>query len=336
MVHVMARDPGLLPRVAWGSAIHAPIVRAALVGALAASCTPTVKPPLPPPDPGPVAKLERPRPSVGPGRHVVVGEMCPQGAGGRPAVAPLVMRTLAWTDNADEVGAAIERGSVPRFSVFGTDGKLAGAFDTLGLVDVTGGPDVASGTYTGASPCTGDVVAKPANAAAGGQVATRSEDPACGKATGGCGLAVGEITRADEPLDTTPYATGGACISGDQLAVDIDGDGRIESFPLAGMLDGIRGPAQEWTASPMLGAACTPKFSLYDIRLAPEPEPGKPVDAKAVVMVDVLGVIDLDGDGRKEIVLAQRFPTVRSIVVYTATSSPQRLELAGEGASFSH
>lgn len=347
MVHVMARDPGLPPRVAWGSAIHspiAPVARAAvarfvpfaLASAVLAGCGPTVKPPMPPPDPGPVAKVERPRPSVGPGRHVVVGEMCPQGAGGRPAVAPLVMRTLSWTDSADEVGAAVERGSVPRFSVFGTDGRLAGAFDTLGLVDVTGGAPVASGTYAGASPCTGEVAAKPGNATAGGQVATRAEDPACGKATGGCGLAVGELTQSGEPPDTTPFTTGGACISGDQLAVDIDGDGRVESFPLAGMLDGIRGPAQEWTASPMLGAACTPKFQLYDIRLAPEPDPGKPVDAKAVVMVDVLGVIDLDGDGKKELVLAQRFPNVRSIVVYTATSSAQRLELAGEAASFPH
>ena len=51
-------------------------------------------------------------------------------------------------------------------------------------------------------------------------------------------------------------------------------------------------------------------------------------------MLDVLGVVDLDGDGRKELVLALRFPTVRTIVVYTAPSSAQRLELAGEAQSF--
>ena len=50
----------------------------------------------------------------------------------------------------------------------------------------------------------------------------------------------------------------------------------------------------------------------------------------------LLGVVDLDGDGRKEIVLALRFPTVRTIVVYSATSSPQRLELVGEAQSFQH
>jgi hypothetical protein len=53
-----------------------------------------------------------------------------------------------------------------------------------------------------------------------------------------------------------------------------------------------------------------------------------------MVTVDVLAVIDLDADGRRELILAMRFPTVRSIVVYTATDSPQRLELAGEGQSF--
>lgn len=322
MVRAMPRDRGRVPRVAWLVTI--------------AACAPTVKPPLPPPEPGPVARMEPAHPSVGPGRHVVVGEMCPQGAGGRPAVAPLVMRELSWSDNAQEIGSTVEQGSVPRFVVFGTDGKLAGAFDTLGLVDVAGAGPVASGTYTGASPCTYDAGAKPA----AGQVVTRAEQPGCMAATGGCGLAVGDISRPDEPPDVPPFATGGACLSGDQLAVDIDGDGRIESFPLAGVLDGIRGPAQEWTASPTASptatATCKPQFQLYGIPLAATPDPGKSVDPKSTVTLDLLGVVDLDGDGRQELVLALRFATVRSIVVYTATASPERLELAGEGTPFTH
>ncbi|HWU88235.1 MAG TPA: hypothetical protein VN253_13200, partial [Kofleriaceae bacterium] len=67
-----------------------------------------------------------PRPKAGVGRQVVVGEMCPQAAGGRPAVAPLVMRSGTWTDAAAELANAVERGSVPRFAVFGVDGKVAG------------------------------------------------------------------------------------------------------------------------------------------------------------------------------------------------------------------
>jgi len=237
---------------------------------------------------------------------------------------------VQWIDAAAEVGATVERGSVPRFVVFGTDGKTAGTFDTLGLVDVGLNQPIASGTYVGASPCTRGVTARPD----AGQLSTREEDPKCGAVTGGCGLAVGEITHPDETGPIPSFTTGGACLSGDQIAVDIDGDGLIESFPLSGMLDGIRGPAAEWSASPTAKAACTPQFQLYDIKLAAEPEPGKAYDPKAVVYADVLGVVDLDGDGRRELVIALRFATVRSVVVFSALSSPQRLELVGEATSF--
>ena len=51
---------------------------------------------------------------------------------------------------------------------------------------------------------------------------------------------------------------------------------QAESFPLAGLLDGIRGPNAEWTASPNAAPDCTPQFQLYDVHLAAEPEAGKP------------------------------------------------------------
>ena len=70
------------------------------------------------------------------------------------------------------------------------------------------------------------------------------------------------------------------------------------------------------------------------MKLALPPEPGKPVDTKSIVVLDVLGVVDLDGDGLKELVLALRFPTIRTVVVYAPTGSAQRLELVGEGQSF--
>ena len=142
------------------------------------------------------------------------------------------------------------------------------------------------------------------------------------------------LCRSDDPPVTPAYSTGGACLTGDALAVDIDGDGAVETFPLSGVLDGIRGPAQEWSATRSAKTACTPKFTLYDVRLAPEAEPGKSPDARAVVMLDLLGAIDLDGDGRKELVVALRFPTVRTVVVYSARNSPERLELVGEAQSF--
>jgi hypothetical protein len=313
----MAFDRGLAGGVAWLTLIVA--------------CGPTVKPASPAAEPDPVVSAHRPI-QVAPGaRRVVVGEMCLQGAGGRPAVSPMFMRGVGWTDTAAEVTATVERGSVPRFVVFGVDGKPAGTFDTIGLVDIGLGQSVASGAYVGGAPCTYAVDAKPK--AGGAAVDTRGEDPACGPITRGCGIAVGEVTRPDEPAETPVWTTGGACMSGNELAVDIDGDGTLESFPITSVLDGIRAPASEWSASATATATCKPTFHIYDLKLAPEPRPGKPPE-KGLVTVDVLAVVDLDGDGRKELVLAMRFPTVRTIAVYTATSSPQRLELAGEAPAY--
>ena len=307
----MAIDPGKLARVAWF-----------LVLAAFWACGPRVRPDTPFPE-EPTVRRERSPAPLKTGRQVVVGELCLRGAAGRPAVAPLLERTMQWTDTPAELANAVERGSVPRFAGFGVDGKIAGLFDTVGLAEISLGQSVASGTYVGGAPCSSD--------AGSGQ---RTEDPACTAATNGCGLAVAEMARPGDPPETPAYQVGGACLTGDALAVDIDGDGAVESFPLAGVLDGIRGPAQEWSASQNGKPPCAPKFALYDIRLAPEAEPGKPADARAVVMLDLLGVIDLDGDGRNELVIALRFPTVRTVVVYTASSSPQRLELAGEAQSF--
>jgi hypothetical protein len=318
MVHAMARDRGKLPPVAWVVAV----VGLGVPGALGA-CHPSVRPDVPFPEETVAHTPQRPQPPEAPGRKIVVGELCPQGAAGRPAVAPLVMRATQWIDAVAELTGAVERGSTPRFVAFGTDGKVAGLFDTVGLADIALGQSVAAGTYVGGPPCSAEA----------GR-AQRSDDAACQRATRGCGLAVAELTRPDDPPTSPTYATGGACVDSDALAVDIDGDGVVEWFPLSGVLDGIRGPAQEWSANQNLKPTCTPAFTLYDVKLVPERDPGKPADPKAVVTLDLLGVVDLDGDGHKELVLALRFPTVRTVVVYSATSSPRRLELVGEGQSF--
>lgn len=322
MVHPMVgNDRGPASGVAWSSAPNGSIT-AALVIALVA-CGPTVRPEGPLEKPTPIVRNERPRPPVTSGRHLVIGEMCPQGAAGRPAVAPIVMRTTSWSDAAQELTNLVERGAVPRFFVFGVDGKQAGTFETVGAADIGLSQSVAAGTYLGAPPCTAD--------AGKGQ---RIEDVKCVPATAGCGLAIGPIARTDDPPEAPEWNTGGACLAGDAIAVDIDGDNAAELFPLASVLDGVRSPSEEWTAGPVAGAACKPTFELFDIRLAPPVEPGKAPDPKHVVKLDLLGVLDLDGDGRRELVIALTFPTVRTIVIYTATGSPQRLELAGEGTSF--
>lgn len=319
MVHAMARDHGSQLRVAWlGAGVGAALAFLA--------CRPQVRPDQPFPEEAEVTPgARRPvgPPSARAERQLVVGEMCPQGAAGRPAIAPLVMRALEWVDTPAELTNAVERGSTPRFSVFGSDGKVAGVFDTVGLADLALGQSVAAGTYVGAAPCSAD--------AGGGQ---RTEDPACAAATRGCGLAVAELARPDDPPPNPVFATDGACATADALAVDVDHDGAVEWFPLAGILDSIRGPAQEWSASQNAKPACAPKFTQYGIVLAGAAEPGKPANPKAVVLLDLLGVVDLDGDGRSELVIALRFPAARTIVVYGAPRSPGRLELLGEAQSF--
>jgi hypothetical protein len=315
MVHTMAYDP-------WSRWRVASLV--ALIG-----CGPTVHPEAPGPGPGGFRPVAHQTAAVAGGRQVVVGEMCPQGVAGRPGIAPLVARQVQWGDAAADLSALVERGSAPRFVVFGVDGKQAGVFDTMGTADIGLPQAAAAGAYTGASPCTRDD-----GAGAGAAGDHRVEDPRCGQATSGCGLAVAAIVRPDDPAQAPAYTTGGACLSGDALAIDVDGDGKPESFPLADLLDGVRGPAAEWSASAEAAAVCAPSFTLYGVALKPEAEGGKPADPKYTVTLDVLGVLDLDGDGRREVVLALRFATVRTVVVYAATGSPGRLELVGEAPSF--
>src|SRR5882724_10924496 len=137
MVHAMANDRGALPRVAWFLAV---------ASAAAASCGPRVQPDHPFPEEA-VEHRERTPAAVSPGRHVMVGELCPKGAAGRPAIAPLMMRTTQWIDTPVEVINAVERGDTPRFAVFGVDGKPAGLFDAVGVADLPLGQSVASGTY---------------------------------------------------------------------------------------------------------------------------------------------------------------------------------------------
>ena len=313
MVKRMPTDLANRPRVAWLVAITCTSALGAMgaMGAMA-GCGPVVRP-NDPVDPNPAVARPRLAHAGASGAQVIVGEICPQGAGGRPAIAPIAMHEVGWSDAELDLDNAIERGSVQRFGVYGVDGKLAGAFDTLGLADIAPGVAVASGTYVGGPPCS-------SGGGAGGQ---RMPEPACGPIATGCGLAVGILGRPDNPPESPVLATGGACLQGgDSLAVDIDGDGSMELFPLASLLDGARGPAQEWTAAPVVGASCTPSFTLFGVALTPEAQ------------LSVMGVLDLDGDGRVEVVVALQFPTVRTIAIYTATGSPQRLELAGEGEAF--
>lgn len=188
------------------------------------ACGPTVRPDGPGGEPGPpVAPPSLDKPRSRPGRQVLVGEMCPTGAAGRPGVAPLIVRGVQWSDAADAVSDPIERGLASKFAVLGFDGARAGVFESLGAADAGLPQDVAAGTYLGSSPCTHET-----------SKGVRSEDVQCNKSMRGCGLAIAEVGHGDDLPPT--IQPGGACMAGDLLVADIDGDGRPEAFPIADFL----------------------------------------------------------------------------------------------------
>src|ERR1043165_8332435 len=167
----MAKEPGKLTRVAWLRWVtpraappraapprdFASVLVVAACGLGIGGCGPRVAPDRPFPEEAVVEKPQRPQTAArGSGHQVVIGELCPRGAAGRPAVAPLLMHTMGWTDAVADVNGAVERGAVPRFVVFGVDGKAAGAFDTVGLADIALGQSVAAGAYAGGPPCSSD------------------------------------------------------------------------------------------------------------------------------------------------------------------------------------
>ena len=115
MVHAMAKDRGKLLRVAWFLTLGTLVTLGA--------CGPRVRPDMPFPEEGVTRRERAPKPQLG-GRQVVVGELCPRGAAGRPAVAPLLMRTTQWIDAVAEVTGAVERGSTPALLERPTDFPL--------------------------------------------------------------------------------------------------------------------------------------------------------------------------------------------------------------------
>lgn len=278
--------------------------------ASAIACRPSFQPEPPGAEPTPVMETHRPGSQAG--RGAVLAELCLDGADGRPALAPLVMRAVSWSTDRDELEAALARGQASVFAVASFDGKRAGRFSVLGAAD---GGAVALGSYAGGPPC------------APGGVVDAVADRACLAARRGCGVALAPLAAAggllDEEREPPELVVGGACVAGAELAVDIDGDGVLERFPLAGFLDSGRAPEAEVSAANGGAATCAPRFASYGVAL-----PGDGVKVEA----DVLAVLDVDGDGWRELVLGLRYPDRKTVAIYSATESVARLTLVGEVA----
>jgi hypothetical protein len=300
----------------------APRTRGLGVVLLALGCGPRARPDVPE-GPRPPAVVAPGSGTGSPGTKFMVGEMCPQAGAGRPAVIPVAQNGVVWTDDAATLSDAITRGKVSRFSVIGYDGARAGVFAVVGSAEVEIPQEIAVGSYLGAAPCTRDV--------GSGQ---RAEDPGCNSAARGCGLALGYVDNNFDEEALPEWRTGKVCLVGSSLVADIDGDGASEHFPIASFLDGVRAPSDEILAEAAQGAGCTGSFSLYGLAVASGAEPGGRVDPKYVVTLDVLGIADLDRDGRHELVVAFRYPENRSIVIYRASERASRMEAVAESVAW--
>jgi hypothetical protein len=264
----------------------------------------------------PAAAARKPVPP--PVREMLVGEMCPEGASGRPGVMPLLVRQLTWSDAAMDAAVPVERRSARQFSVLGWDGRRVGLFSVAGLADVGLERAVAAGAYAGVSPC----------ARQGGAPGMEGADPACVAAQAHCGLAVAALDASagaglfDEDPMPVSVSVSGACVADGKLLVDLDGDGEPEAFPVDQFVDPVRAPAEEVVAVPAAGARCTPSFAVRHVV-----PPGNP---KHWLGLDLLGVVDIDGDGRSELVMVYHYPARRTWAIYSPMSTAGRLDLVGE------
>ena len=136
-------------------------------------------------------------------------------------------------------------------------------------------------------------------------------------------MASGRAPFEEDP-DPDEFTVGGACASGDNLLFDVDRDGVLEAFPTASFLNSFRGPADEVVALEAgAKATCKPQFAIRGLI-----RPGDPRDWRGL---DIIGVVDLDGDDRFELVAVYNYQDRRTWAVYSAQSSAGRLDLVAEG-----
>ena len=242
-------------------------------------------------------------------RSVLVGSLCQNTALGRPAVRPLVAKRGAWVADSAVLDQLVGTREARQFVVFGFEGKRSGVFSVVGRAG-RGDQRVAAGSYAGGEPCAR---------------ADRSVDPVCSNRQDGCGLAVSVLEPpggfAARPFDEDPdlpsFATGGACLADGRVFVDLDADKSVESFEIAGFIDESGGLADELYSSEPRKMPCAPRFSL------PITEAGGDTGAGALT---IIGIVDLDADGRFEVVVTLSKGAQVAWAVYSAPGTTRRLE----------
>jgi hypothetical protein len=131
----------------------------------------------------------------------------------------------------------------------------------------------------------------------------------------------------DEDPDPAPIDIGGGCVAGDLLLVDVDGDGQTEAYPTSAFLDESRGPADDVGAVAADGKKCTPAFAARGVVAQADPRDWRGLD--------LLGVADFDGDGRRELVLVYQYAGRRTWAIYSPLEGSAQLDLVGEAVPWS-
>lgn len=302
----------MMKRTTW-------IVAATLLASV--GCGPRYKPKGPSAEPSKTTKAApRRRPAARPpAQEVLIGEMCPAAVKGRPGVMPVIMRRLSWTDSREEMAEVLERNMARQFSVLGWDGHRVGTFSVVGSAEGAAGV-YAAGGYAGGSACETH-----------GPTGETRPIPECEKTMLSCALSIAALKAPgglgappfDEQPDPLELPTGGACVTKGKLLFDVDRDGHPEAFRTADFLDPFRAPAEEVSSIAAGKAKCEPHFAVRAALPATDPRDWRGLD--------ILGVIDLDGDGRDELVAAYNYQTRRTWAIYSARSSSGSLDLVGEG-----
>ncbi len=292
---------------------------------IAASCVPKNVPEAVGPEPsaeGAVKKADKAAKgsaiAPAPGTEVLLGQMCPEASSGRPAVLPLVARRAVWQDGSEDLGALVERRQARQFSVLGWDGRRVGVFSVAGAADNEGEP-VAIGAYAGNAPCGSQPQADGA----------ASSDASCVSALGQCGLALSVLESAsgslarpyEEQGDPASFGIGQGCVADGKLIVDVDADGKGEAFAVEDFVAAFTEPSDSVNAIENGESQCQGTFAAANVMTGTDP--------KGFRGMDLIGVVDMDGDKRRELVFAFRYPDKVTWAVYSSRKGAG-LELVGE------
>lgn len=241
------------------------------------------------------------------GDSYVIGDLCLNRSLSRMNLFPRFrVSGDRWSAEAGVVRAPLLAAS-HKFTALGLDGSTVAVFLTEtdpSMGEMSG----FVGEYRGSS-----------GGCSAGDAEQKVGDWAC-IAAGGCGLAVSRVGEPVSPRWKMDISTAFSCVENGVLVLDINGDGVDEAFDLAAFAEqsGLEAESAE-TAAVVRGrlhgrSECEREFIWYQLKRGP---------SRAV---DVLGVVDLNGDGRHELVIAVRGSGSRSIAVYQARDDGLRLD----------